>query len=67
MGSLELIAVAIGFSEVVGEVTHVAVENKIGVGWVKVKVTYFASSKVKKMLIKFSWKKIPHCLDSPWR
>ena len=31
------------FTEVVGEVTHVAVENKIGVGWVKVKVTYFAS------------------------
>ena len=56
-GPLELIAVAIGFSEVVGEVTHVAEENKIGVGWVKVKVTYFASSEVKKMLIKFSWKK----------
>ena len=30
-------------SDVVGEVTQVAVENKIGVGWVKVKVTYFAS------------------------
>ena len=31
------------FSEVVGEITHVAEENKIGVGWVKVKVTYFVS------------------------
>ena len=45
------------FTEVVGVITHVAEETKIGVGWVKVKkLPILRIGKWKSVLIEFCWK-----------